>query len=187
MFFSFSGFTGRNCQTDIDECSSNPCRNGGVCTDLINSFRCTCPIGFAGERCEKVVNDCGYDNPCLNGGTCQSNGYNSYVCDCRIGFSGHRCENAQCNLNSCVHGDCVNAYQCRCHPGYAGYLCDRPVNECSSNPCQHQGRCIDRVGGYTCKCLPGTHGKNCEINENNCINNPCINGECVDGINNYQV
>merc|ERR1740129_2326904 len=25
-----------------------------VCTDLINSFRCTCPIGFAGERCERV-------------------------------------------------------------------------------------------------------------------------------------
>ena len=151
------GFTGSNCHVDIDECSSNPCRNGGVCTDLINSFRCTCPIGFAGERCDQIVNDCGYDNPCLNGGTCRNNGYNSYVCDCQRGFSGHRCENTQW------------------------------TTWCSSNPCQNRGRCIERLGSYTCQCLPGTRGKHCEVNENDCINNPCINGECVDGINNYQV
>jgi hypothetical protein len=46
---NFSGFTGTNCDTDIDECSYSPCINGGVCTDLINDYRCTCPIGFAGQ------------------------------------------------------------------------------------------------------------------------------------------
>ena len=28
--------------TDIDECASSPCENGGTCTDKINSFECTC-------------------------------------------------------------------------------------------------------------------------------------------------
>ena len=26
------GYTGRHCDTNIDECSPNPCNNGGVCT-----------------------------------------------------------------------------------------------------------------------------------------------------------
>ena len=26
------GFYGLNCETDVDECSSNPCKNGGDCT-----------------------------------------------------------------------------------------------------------------------------------------------------------
>jgi len=28
--------------TDIDECASNPCENGGTCTNEINSFKCKC-------------------------------------------------------------------------------------------------------------------------------------------------
>ena len=158
---------------------------------MINSYRCSCPIGFAGPRCEKIVDDCNYDNPCLNGGTCK-NSFGSYVCDCRPGFTGHRCElKNDCGLhNPCVHGDCLggpNSFQCDCHPGYAGYLCDRPINECLANPCQNRGVCVDRPDGYKCRCLPGTWGKNCEHNNNDCIDNPCINGECVDGINSYQV
>ena len=178
---------GRHCQSDIDECSPNPCKNGGVCTDLINSFRCTCPIGFAGERCERVQKQCGYDNPCMNGGTCR-NTYNSgFACDCRPGFSGHRCEinKNQCQL-PCVHGDCVGG-GCNCHPGYGGFLCDHPINECGVNPCHNRGICIDRPDGYKCRCLPGTWGKNCEQNNNDCIDNPCINGECIDDINGYRV
>ena len=27
-----SGYTGRNCTEDINECDSNPCKNGGTCT-----------------------------------------------------------------------------------------------------------------------------------------------------------
>ena len=29
------GWTGTNCETDIDECASNPCQNG-ECTDLVD-------------------------------------------------------------------------------------------------------------------------------------------------------
>jgi hypothetical protein len=69
----------------LDECSTNPCRNGGVCTDLINDYRCTCPIGFAGQKCEINKGGCGHENPCLNGGTCRDS-FASYICDCVPGF-----------------------------------------------------------------------------------------------------
>ena len=38
--------------TDIDECSSNPCENGGTCTDAVNMYTCSCPAGFNGSNCE---------------------------------------------------------------------------------------------------------------------------------------
>lgn len=44
--------TGKDCQIDVNECETNPCKNGGECVDLINRFRCICPVGFAGDLCE---------------------------------------------------------------------------------------------------------------------------------------
>ena len=37
---------------EILECASNPCLNGATCTDLINGYECTCPVGFGGDNCE---------------------------------------------------------------------------------------------------------------------------------------
>ena len=38
--------------TDIDECSSNPCENGGTCIDAVNMYTCSCAAGFNGTNCE---------------------------------------------------------------------------------------------------------------------------------------
>lgn len=43
------GYTGSNCQTDWDECWSQPCLNGGECFDLVASYNCSCPEGFSGK------------------------------------------------------------------------------------------------------------------------------------------
>jgi uncharacterized repeat protein (TIGR01451 family) len=40
---------------DVDNCSPNPCLNGGTCTDGINSFTCTCTPDFTGTLCETPV------------------------------------------------------------------------------------------------------------------------------------
>lgn len=37
---------------DINECSSNPCLNGGTCTDQINRYICACPVWTEGVSCE---------------------------------------------------------------------------------------------------------------------------------------
>ena len=38
--------------TDVDECASDPCMNGGVCINGVNQFYCSCPNAFAGDTCE---------------------------------------------------------------------------------------------------------------------------------------
>lgn len=42
--------------TDIDECNSNPCRNGGNCTDLVNGYVCKCPHPWKGQMCQSSKN-----------------------------------------------------------------------------------------------------------------------------------
>ena len=39
---------------DIDECSSSPCKNGATCTNLVNSYSCSCPNGYTGINCESM-------------------------------------------------------------------------------------------------------------------------------------
>lgn len=41
------------CFLDIDECHTNPCRNGGTCIDGLNSFTCVCLPSYAGALCEQ--------------------------------------------------------------------------------------------------------------------------------------
>ena len=41
--------------SDIDNCDPNPCVNGGVCTDGINSYTCTCAEGYNGNNCSESM------------------------------------------------------------------------------------------------------------------------------------
>lgn len=76
----FSGFTGRLCEVNINECISEPCLNSGTCEDLINGYHCYCIDGFAGVSCDQQIDEC-LSNPCLNNATCidQINGYVCYA------------------------------------------------------------------------------------------------------------
>ena len=45
----------------IDSCNVNPCKNGGTCTAVVNTFKCICPVGYKGDRCQGehvLANDC---------------------------------------------------------------------------------------------------------------------------------
>ena len=37
---------------DINECESNPCENGGTCTDMKDGYMCECESGFTGSDCK---------------------------------------------------------------------------------------------------------------------------------------
>uniref|UniRef100_A0A3P8WQF9 Versican a n=1 Tax=Cynoglossus semilaevis TaxID=244447 RepID=A0A3P8WQF9_CYNSE len=54
------GYTGYQCETDMDECQSNPCRNGGTCVDGIASFTCVCLSSYSGLFCEEDTETCDY-------------------------------------------------------------------------------------------------------------------------------
>nr|XP_021553393.1 fibulin-7 [Neomonachus schauinslandi] len=37
---------------DISECSSQPCQNGGTCVEGVTQYKCICPPGRTGSRCQ---------------------------------------------------------------------------------------------------------------------------------------
>ena len=41
--------TDTTCETNINECDSDPCEHNGTCEDQINGFTCNCPSGWTGK------------------------------------------------------------------------------------------------------------------------------------------
>uniref|UniRef100_A0A673G7A3 Neurogenic locus notch homolog protein 2-like n=1 Tax=Sinocyclocheilus rhinocerous TaxID=307959 RepID=A0A673G7A3_9TELE len=158
--------SGPQCKDEIDECQSNPCRNGGTCVDDENGFHCQCPEGFHDPYCYSQVDECA-SSPCLHG-ACRDdpNGYSSIT-----NFKTSR---------KVINGD---FYRCDCEPGWVGKNCNLDRNDCLPSPCQNAGTCFDQLNGFTCKCRQGFRGNLCQVNINECASSPCLNrGTCVDGV-----
>ncbi|XP_052089209.1 receptor-type tyrosine-protein phosphatase beta-like [Mytilus californianus] len=184
------GYTGENCSTNINECQSDPCQNGGKCAHAINGYSCQCVPGYTGKNCSTNINECQSD-PCQNGGKC-TDAINGYSCQCVPGYAGKNCSTNinECQSDPCQNGgkctDAINGYSCQCVPGYTGKNCSTNINECQSDPCQNGGKCTDSINVYSCQCVPGYTGKDCSTNIDECQPDPCQNeGKCTDAIHGY--
>nr|XP_031308460.1 sushi, nidogen and EGF-like domain-containing protein 1 isoform X5 [Camelus dromedarius] len=164
-----SGFAGRRCHLDVNECASHPCQNGGTCTHGVNSFSCQCLAGFGGPTCETAQSPCD-TKECENGGWCQADG-GSAVCLCQAGYTGEACETDvdECSSGPCLNGgscvDRVGNFTCLCAEPFEGPRCEtgsHPVPDaCLSAPCQNGGTCVDAEQGYVCECPEGFMGLDC--------------------------
>jgi hypothetical protein len=65
--------------------------NEATCTPTVtgSTYTCTCAAAYSGTNCQ-IFNAC-YNNPCLNGATCQTSG-SSYICICTQFYSGVNCQ-----------------------------------------------------------------------------------------------
>eukprot|EP00112_Aurelia_sp_Birch-Aquarium-sp1_P006386 Seg1706.4 transcript_id=Seg1706.4/GoldUCD/mRNA.D3Y31 product=Fibropellin-1 protein_id=Seg1706.4/GoldUCD/D3Y31 len=123
------GYSGKNCETDINECESLPCMNGGTCINLVNNFQCQCTAGYTGSNCATDFDDC-FSKPCLNDGSCVDK-LNGYICNCKSGTTGTLCETDidECRSQPCMNfGTCkdkMNKFECQCLPAYTGETCQK--------------------------------------------------------------
>src|SRR5262249_37324395 len=112
------GFTGVNCEVNIDDCVGNPCKNGGTCVDGANSFTCVCPPGFTGALCEINIDEC-LGDPCGPNASCVD-GVNSFQCSCNAG-----------------HGNCDGTFANGCEVDFAtnGSHCGACGHTCGGGAC----------------------------------------------------
>ncbi|XP_028410565.1 uncharacterized protein LOC114533262 [Dendronephthya gigantea] len=71
-------------------CASDPCFNGGTCTNIHSNFSCSCPVGFTGHRCEMEVDDCD-DLSCGENEVCVRVG-DTFDCVCHQDYTGDDCK-----------------------------------------------------------------------------------------------
>ncbi|XP_060084161.1 protein eyes shut homolog [Ylistrum balloti] len=169
-----SGWTGRNCSQDIDECQHNPCEHGGTCNNTIGSYTCACQ-GFSGHNCENDINECQHTK-CPHKNMHCVNSVGSYTCQCNAGWTGDHCDTDvnKCQHNPCLHGGTchnrVGNYTCQCNAGWTGWNCSKDVNECSFMPrvCNNHGTCINNDGSYTCNCAAGWTDSHCSTDIDEC-------------------
>ena len=113
------GFIGERCETDVNECLSNPCVFG-TCQNGHGGYQCTCKSEerYTGRNCETDLTAC-VTSPCAS--------EPSKYCVAEPGNENFACV-PLCNSSSCLHGGTCTpkdgTVTCECPPGLEGPRCE---------------------------------------------------------------
>ena len=118
---------------------------------------------------------CEANDTCLNA-TCNDPNFPvcAYVQTSSPGPLQTRCQASACvsdpctGVSTCIDQQGGYAYTCMCPDGFTGVLCDLEIDECLSNPCPNNSRCVDGLALYTCVCDSGYTGDRCDIPDCGC-------------------
>lgn len=116
-------------------CYKHKCAHNSTCVAVAtksdgdeDEYKCECPIGYYGARCDRQIDAC-FGQPCKNSGTCRV-----------------------------LSGGAGGRYVCECAPGWEGFACEINTNECRSAPCKNGATCVDKLAGFECNCAFGFTG-----------------------------
>jgi hypothetical protein len=142
------GFSGLQCETNINECANKPCKNAYFCKDGVNDYTCGCKPGFEGKNCETNINECA-NKPCKNDAYCKD-GANDYTCGCKHGFEGKNCENGTCEGWASLNrgGECGTARYI--NPDAINHILTPANEETFSNVCCNTFPSNTGGGDMTC-------------------------------------
>ncbi|NXK56084.1 FBLN7 protein, partial [Chauna torquata] len=139
----------------IDDCSSNPCANGGTCVDGNQSYTCLCPRGWSGTSCQSPVYAC-INSSFSRQPRCAEGRPGSRHCSCDAGF--------QMGAGGVCQGMGARREEARWGRGSLAPIHHRrapaDVDECQlfqpsphTRLCLHD--CLNLPGSYRCLCPPG--------------------------------
>ncbi|PFX15193.1 Fibrillin-1 [Stylophora pistillata] len=179
-----SGFTGHDCEIDIDECVLNSHDSGedASCINTEGSYNCFCNNpGFRwdGRECKDIDECLSNAHTCSKHSATCTNTEGSFNCSCNPGFTGdgHNCQDIDecaknihnCSKNNATCFNSMGSFNCSCNAGFRGdgYNCS-DIDECAENihNCsKNNTTCTNSKGSFNCFCNPGFRGDgyNCTV------------------------